>query len=244
MTPLPPVPDTLIDTRLALHRLATYVIAPARYRSTERFGLRATDGGFGTPPFDDRRIRVEGLDIIDERNGDAQRSPISSLANAAEFLDVEIDAETAAEHDSPELGDTAVDLGIDADASAWLGQWFGAAFEALATVAADDVSVDASEPQLWPGHFDPAIEMGDENHRASYGASPGDDAIAEPYLYVSAWWPDRLGIERDETWDAEPFIGKQLRVSDFESGVDPVVQATRFWRETRDLLDAQPFTEA
>jgi len=95
-----------------------------------------------------------------------------------------------------------------------------------------------------PGHFDPAIEMGDENHRASYGASPGDDAIAEPYLYVSVWWADRLGIERNETWDGEPFIGKQLRASEFSSGTNPVEQAAQFWRGARDLLDAQPSNAA
>lgn len=66
MTALPQTPDNLAANRIALHRLAAYVIAPARYRVTERFGLRATDAGFGTPDFEGRRIRVEGGELIDQ----------------------------------------------------------------------------------------------------------------------------------------------------------------------------------
>jgi hypothetical protein len=46
--------------------------------------------------------------------------------------------------------------------------------------------------QLWPEHFDLAVELGDEaaGRRAAYGVSPGDESVAEPYLYVSAWESD------------------------------------------------------
>jgi len=237
MNQLPPVPETLIDTRLALHRLAAYVIAPERHRVTERFGLSATEGGFGTPPFDGRRIRVQGLDLIDENDDESRSTTISSLSSAAEFLNGAVDEETAAEHDTPKAGDLDADLNIDAGASQWLGQWFGMAFEALARVRADEASIDASEPQLWPGHFDPAIEAGDENHRASYGASPGDDGITEPYLYLSIWWPDRLNLDADDTlWNAPSFTGAVLRASEFPADKDPVEVATDFWRNARDHL--------
>ncbi len=230
-------PASLIATRLALHRLAAYVIAPVRFQSTGRFGLRSTPGGFGTPEFDGRRIRVEGDQLIDERPGGTTQTTITSLAAAAEFLDTVVDAETAAEHDTPAAGDPAADLGIDADGSTWLGEWFAMAFAALAQVAADDASVDASDPQLWPGHFDPAIEVGDDDHRGSYGASPGDDGIDEPYLYLSVWWPDRLGIDADDpAWNAPSFVGSVLRVSDFPDGEDPVEVAAAFWRNARDHL--------
>lgn len=235
MEPLQPVPETLAATRAALHRLAAYVVAPARYRATERFGLRATEGGFGTPPFGERRIRVEGLELIDEVAGETSRAPITSLNAAAEFLAEPIDPETAAEHDSPAVGDPDEDLAIDQDASDWLGAWFNMAFDALSEVRSDAESVDASEVQLWPGHFDPALEMGDENHRGSYGASPGDDAIAEPYLYLSLWWPDRLELDTtDAFWNSPSFTGAVLRSSDFPAGVDPVEVAASFWRSARD----------
>ena len=150
MEPLPQPPASLIESRIALHRLAAYVIAPVRYVATERFGLRSTPGGFGTPEFDGRRIRVEGLDLIDERDGSERRQAISSLSAAAAFLEGTIDSETAAEHDTPAAGDVDADLGIDLEASQWLGRWFDMAFDALKQVRADDASVDASEPQLWP----------------------------------------------------------------------------------------------
>src|SRR5438093_1388828 len=38
-------------TRGALQRVATHVLARARFLSTGKFGLRATPGGFGTPAF-------------------------------------------------------------------------------------------------------------------------------------------------------------------------------------------------
>ena len=239
MKPLPSLPQELVATRTALHRLGAYVIAPARYRETERFGLRATPGGFGTPPFGERRIRVQGLELIDEVSGTDRVAPITSLQAASEFLGEPVDPATAAEHDSPALGDITEDLAIDEASSNWLGTWFNMAFEALHQVRADDASVEASEPQLWPGHFDPAIEMGDENHRGSYGASPGDDGIAEPYLYLSIWWPDRLDLNADDPfWNAPAFTGAVLRVSDFPSDGDPVQIAAEFWRKARGLLDA------
>ncbi len=229
----------LAATRINLHRLAAYVIAPARYRLTERFGLRATEGGFGTPPFgEQRRIRVAGLDLIDELAGEQRIAPITTLNAAAEFLGEPVDTETAAEHDSPAAGDLDEDLGIDLESSNYLGRWFNMAFDALNAVREDDASVDASEAQLWPGHFDPAIEMGDENHRGSYGASPGDDAIAEPYLYLSIWWPDRLSLDTDDPfWNATAFTGAVLKVSDFPADADPVEVAAKFWRDARDMLE-------
>jgi len=135
------------------------------------------------------------------------------------------------------VGDIDESLGIDAASSQYLGAWFEMAFAALHAVAADPESVDASEPQLWPGHFDAAIEVGDEDHRASYGASPGDHAIDEPYLYVSAWWPDKIGLDTtDAFWNAPNFAGSMLKLSDFATGVDPIDVATNFWQESRNKL--------
>ena len=130
LSPTPPAalvspPPALAESRVALHRLAAYVIAPTRHAATGRFGLRATPGGFGTPRFDeDRRVRVDGTTIIDERGSEARTAPITSLTAAATHLGTAIDPTTAAEHDTPALGDVDAPLGVDPDAAAWLADWF------------------------------------------------------------------------------------------------------------------------
>ncbi len=194
-------------------------------------------GGFGTPFFgDDRQIRIEGSTLLDQRSGSVHSAPITSLRAAADFLGTAIDPDIAAEHDSPALGDVDARLEIDETAVHFLGDWFGMAFVALEAVRADPLTVDPTRPQLWPGHFDPAIEAGDDDHRASYGASPGDRGIEEPYLSVSVWWPDRVGLADDPRWSAPSFTGRVLRLSDFAPG-DPAEVAAAFWTETRDLLE-------
>ncbi|MDH3295550.1 MAG: hypothetical protein OER95_14620 [Acidimicrobiia bacterium] len=258
---LPPAPPTLVDTRTALHRLAAYVIAPVRHQANGKFGLRWTKGGFGTPFFgDDRQVRVDGNELVDQRGDTVRRAAIGSLQAAADFLGSTIDPDTAAEHDSPPVGDRHADLDVDAAAVRFLDGWFGMAFAALELVRADETSVDSSRPQLWPGHFDPAIEVGTDDTRASYGASPGDHGSDEPYLYVSVWWPDRVGLggtttggsdtegsdteggaaDRGDTasafWNGEGFVGRVLKLGDFPADTDPVEVAATFWRETRDAL--------
>lgn len=240
---LPPAPTNLTATRVDLHRLAMYAIALTRHASTGYVGLRYVAGGFGTPFFPDvttgadRQVRVEGLTLIDQ-NGDSVRStPLTSLAAAAEFLGVEIVADVASEHDSPDVGDVDAALAATEDGSRFLGGWFGMAFAALEVVRSDAESVDPTRPQLWPGHFDPAIEAGDEDHRATYGASPGDDSIDEPYLYVGPWYVDRLAIDpSDPLWNAPSFTGAMLKLSDFPAGADPVDTAIEFWRTVRDRI--------
>ncbi len=236
---LPSVPSDLTRTRIDLHRLAAYVVAPVRHAANGKFGLRYTHGGFGTPFFgDDRQVRVADGLLIDQRGDSIRSTAITTLAAAAEFLEGDIDPSTAAESDSPALGDTEAPLLVDSASAKFLGAWYGMAFAALEAVRADATSVDPSRPQLWPGHFDPAIELGDEDHRGSYGASPGDDSIDEPYLYASLWWPDRLDVDAtDPFWNAPSFTGAILRVSDFPTDTDPVDVAANFWRSVRDHLD-------
>ncbi|MGI9610268.1 MAG: hypothetical protein ACR2NL_08225 [Acidimicrobiia bacterium] len=232
------VPAALPATRIDLHRLAAYVIAPARHSVNGKFGLRYTRGGFGTPFFGaDRQIRVHGDQLIDQVGSTVRNTSITSLGAAAEFLGTEIDPSTAAESDSPALGDIDAPLTVSVEGSDFLGRWYGMAFAALEAVRADDASVDPSRPQLWPGHFDPAIEVGDEDHRGSYGASPGDQSIDEPYLYVSAWWPDRLDLDTsDPMWNAPSFTGAILPLSEFRTGEDPVQVAIEFFRSVRNAL--------
>ena len=234
--PAAPPLAALVETRVALHRLAVYVIAPVRHEANGKFGLRWTLGGFGTPFFgDNRQVRVDGVNLIDQRGDEVRTTAIGSLSDAARFLDSDIDSGTAAEHDSPDVGDIDEQLAVDATAATFLGHWFGMAFAALEAVRADAASIEPTRPQLWPGHFDPAIEVGTDDTRASYGASPGDQGSDQPYLYVSLWWPDRLAVDTDDPfWNASAFTGRILPLDEFPTGIDPAVVAADFWRETRN----------
>lgn len=244
-------PSALDDTRRSLHRLAAYVIAPTRYAQDQKFGLRWTLDGFGTPFFaapagspdraptfgTDRQVRVQGELLVDQRGAEVRSTRITTLRAAAEFLETQIDAETAAEPDTPPLGDPDETLTIDVTATAFLSSWFAMATAALEALRLDTDSVDPSRPQIWPGHFDPAIEVGEVDRRATYGASPGDDALNEPYLYVSLWQPDRLGTEpHDGFWNAKGFTGRSLGLSEFPADVDPVEVAVNFFCEVRNRL--------
>lgn len=236
------LPEGLVAQRDALHRLATYVIGPARYQQTERFGLRATEGGFGTPEFGEppMRVRVAKKELVVEQGGNTRTAPITSLQAAADFIGSTVDLETAAEHDSPPPGELDTDLGVTEAVVDALAAWWALGTEALEQVRADDSSVEPSIVQLWPGHFDTAIEVGDENRRASYGASPGDGTSDEPYLYVSVWWPDRLAIEENDYWNAEGFVGSRMTYSQLRQADDPRQMAVDFFRRGRDLLAGSP----
>jgi hypothetical protein len=232
---LPSLPEDCSRSRVALHRLGAYVIAPLRHQATGKFGLRYTLGGFGTPFFgDDRQVRVVGDLIVDQQGGDVATYPITTLRAAAAALGGEV-SDLTREGDGPAVGDVDEPLQVDAAVTAFLGEWYGMATAALELVRVTHAS--AGRPQLWPGHFDVAAELGDAPLRGSYGASPGDHTIDEPYLYVSVWDPTGAGVVQGAApWNATAFPGRELRLSQFPVDEDPVVVAASFWSETYDLL--------
>ena len=70
-SPLPSPPEGIVAARDALHQLAFYVLAPGRQAANGKIGLRYTKGGFGTPFFgDDRQLRIEGPNLVDQRGMD------------------------------------------------------------------------------------------------------------------------------------------------------------------------------
>src|SRR5438270_12992294 len=76
-------PSTLVETRRALHRVAFYVVAPARLRANGKMGLRWTLGGFGTPFFSaDEQVRIAGDQVVLQRGDDAAAEPITTLSAA------------------------------------------------------------------------------------------------------------------------------------------------------------------
>lgn len=225
---LSPLPERFAATVTSLHRVAEQLVAPARKPDNE-IALEATSGGFGTPEFEyegaRRRVRVDGVELVQEVDGERRRAPLTTLAEAAaavaELLpaDAELDAEP---------------LDVDPDAAATLAAWYAFGTEALGRLAATAAPADEATPAiLWPEHFDVAIELGAEaaGERATYGFSPGDENHAEPYAYVAPW-REVAG----ELWGATGFGGAELGYAELLAAPDAAAAAIEFFQTRRDAL--------
>ena len=231
---LSPPPPTFAATRDAAHRLAVYVISPARRRATGRIGLRAGEGGFTTPTFgDDERVSLEVDRLVRVRAGARETAPVTTLNACAQFvLGGPPDVAGAAGFDVPPAGDPDARLPLDPAAARALGHWFGFAFDVLGALRADLADDDPSEIQLWPEHFDAAFDVAAGDGRATFGASPGDATSAEPYLYVLPPGP----APRDDTWNATDFTGAALPLSGFVREDDQAGAALAFLRGRRAAI--------
>jgi len=235
--PLSEVPDNFPVRRDDLHRLAYGVVSNTRRAANGKFGLRWTMGGFGTPFFgDDIQVRVEGRMLVRQRGNKVDAVEITTLAAAAQFLGVEATSDQA-EHDTVALGDLDRPLTVDEELVAFASQWFGMATAALEELRCTPGAPDPSRVQLWPGHFDVAVEIGNAESepvtRATYGASPGDAAHPEPYLYVGPWGPVDPG---DPFWNDTAFTGASLPYAAIEGDPNPCGVALGFYRQAFSRL--------
>jgi hypothetical protein len=241
-SPPPPLPspETYLPTRTSLHALAEHVLSAARYRVNGKIGLRFTRGGFGTPFFGtDEQVRIEGTALVHTAFTPARetRTGLTTLGAAAEAVGIEAGAPDVFEPSTPLDLDRPVDL--DAASVAGIGWWFGLAAAVLAQLRADPESNRSpSAPslvQLWPEHFDLAVEVGDTaaGGRANFGASPGDADHAEPYLYVGPW--DRSRLEPPDPYWNEPF-GALLPYSALSDPAGAHETALSFFRAGRARL--------
>jgi hypothetical protein len=196
---LEPLPARFADTRVALHTIAEGVVAPARQPPNE-IALRYTHGGFGTPFFEQ-----DGADCqVRVEHGELVRQ--TGMTETRESLP-----------------------GVDIAAASALGDFYGLACSVLEQLRADEGDGDPSIVQLWPEHFDLAIELGSESagHRANFGALPGDDDHPEPYFYVGPWTAKVSG----ELWNAAAFNGAELTYSELIAADDHRRAALDFMRE-------------
>lgn len=236
---LPELPDTFQSTRDHLHQVAFFAISPARHKAVGRMGLRHHEDGFGTPEFEGTTIRVEGDKLVVESGNSVETREISTVREAVEFLGHQFEEEWYTDfHDPLDPIHPDEELSIDPEATRALGRWFAFAWVVLEELRAhggpDD---DISEVQLWPEHFDAATELGDaeKGQRASFGASPGDGAHPEPYIYVSAW----SEIDRSNSyWNDETFNGASLPYQELLASDDPVGTALDFLLEGYRILHA------
>lgn len=201
----------LVATRRSWHQIAELVVSPVRQRVNGHVGLRSSPGGFRTPPFgaDDRVVRVEGLDVVDATPAGERRRRLTTLRAAGAFVGL----------DSDHLPDT--DLPLDPAAADVLARWFALGAEALDRWSTEIEEDEPSTAQLWPEHFDIGLTAAEIN----YGASPGDDAIALPYLYVGPHQPPVPGAG---FWNAA--FGAYRTIEEITS----VPDALAFFRAGRD----------
>jgi hypothetical protein len=232
-----PLPDDFQFARDQLHQIAFFALAPARYAVEERMGLRASAGGFRTPEYEGKVSRVEGNLLVQESGGNVATQAITTIRSAAEFFGVPYDVELFTEFKDPlPPMDPDRPLRIEETPALALGDWFTFGFDALERLRGEGSDDDeVSEVQLWPEHFDPAIEMGSDGRgiRASYGASPGDRGHIEPYLYVSAWGE----IDRENPfWNDRHFNGASLPFVTLLEAEDQERVAHEFFMEGYRIL--------
>lgn len=207
-------PTGFAQTRDALHRLAEHVISPTRQRANGEITLRFTRHGFGTPFFgNDVQLRVERDNLVLHIGEREERGRITSLKDAAEFVGFDLTRTDAAAKEDQ--------LPVTATGAAYLGDVYGFAFSVLEELRARaGADLEPSLVNLWPEHFDVAVELGSERkgQRAGYGVSPGDEHYADPYVYVSPWAHDAfealplgelLGVE-DQRGAALAWLGERL----------------------------------
>ena len=248
---LGPPPDNYLPRLQDAHRLAYAVVAEARKQANGKFGLRYTAGGFGTPFFVrdglDTQVRVADGQIVVQHGDEARVAPVGSLNSAAAHCGVTPSADQA-EHDSPPLGDLDRPLAVDTTLTGFLGDWFGFAFSVLEELRLSPGAADVGRTQLWPGHFDPGVEItagdpgiapagsqasgaspasddGVVSRRATYGASPGDQHNPAPYLYVGPWG----GIDTDPYWGAKGFPGAAMGYDELLAAPDQRRAALEFF---------------
>ncbi|HEX6946757.1 MAG TPA: hypothetical protein VF246_05365 [Acidimicrobiia bacterium] len=236
MTLLPHIPSDLVITREALHQLAYFVLAPARFRRTGRMGLVPTPGGFGTPPLDGRVMRVEDNLLVDERPEGVATVIMTTVGDAVTFYGEPYVVDWFTDFGDP-LPPYPVerDLGVSADAARFIGELYGFTARVIERFS-EIVPGGITATWIWPEHFDIATEAGDEGAggKASFGASPGDHAHDEPYFYVSAWGR----IDRaDPYWNDEAFNGASLAYRDVMVMDDPAESVVRFFMEGFERLN-------
>ena len=232
--------DQHTSTVSALGQLAFFVIAPTRFAAQEKLGLRYTHGGFGTPFYgDDRQIRIEGHHLIVQNGPMSQGQEITTIRDAVRQVGIEYHEKWGPPfHDPPAPTDPDEPLMIDPGSARTCSEMLGFGFSVLEQIRTEArVDEKPSRVQLWPEHFDAAVEIGVEGvgRRAGFGASPGYPAHPEPFVYVSPWAKDWLD---DPYWNAD-FGGSILRYDELLAAENQRETALAFLRRGLELIRAR-----
>ena len=216
-------PARLAVTRGGLHRVAEHVLAAARYAETGRIGLMPSPGGFRAPSGPDGTfLAVEGDELVVGSAAGTRRTALTTIRAAAEFVGVTPGAPaqvyklaTPLNLDEP--------LIIDSGAARLLAEWYQLGARAMSRLAAEIPGDQPGPVVLWPEHFDVGMTAAAIN----YGASPGDDQIPGPYLYVGPH--DGPPPGDPAFWNAPFGAARTFRQ------IGTVAEAVAFFREGRAL---------
>ena len=189
---------TVSETRLALQRVSTHILARRRAFSSGRFGLRSVHGGIATPAFGDALevVRLTADAVIVEEDGASRAAPLTCLNDLATFVDVDLERTFSVGQDTPAVGDATEPLDIDPVAARTCFSWFGDLAVALDQIIRKRHRAKPSAVQLWPEHFDIACDLAwgfASAQRVNIGGSLGDEGLDEPYVYVGPWGSERPG---------------------------------------------------
>jgi hypothetical protein len=194
-------------------------------------------GGIGTPFFGaDEQVRVAGTQLLCQTGQVVRAEPIATLRSGAAFaLGGLPDIAWAESFDAPPPGDLDEELIANSEGPAFLSEWFGFVFSVLEELRSDQASVEANRVQLWPEHFDASFDCLPDPRRSGFGASPGDGAIDEPYLYVVPSHFEQ--VPPSELWNSRAFSGAILLLSEFLDAPDQRQAALSFFRRCRAALE-------
>ncbi len=239
MTELLPLTDGFASTRRALHLISFYGFSYARQQADGEVWMTPTPGGIGTPPFDGRVLRFDGVEMVEEIDRvETKREPITTLRTALAFAGVEFDRARGERNDIEVPDDLDERFEVAAGAAASFAAFYSLGNEVLGGLVAEAADGDRTAVRLWGEHFDLAIELGSEaeKRRASVGFSPGDDHIPEPYVYVAPWWKDETAHLLPST---AAFGGVALRYSDLLAAENPGGVAAHFIGSALTQLSAK-----
>jgi hypothetical protein len=163
---------------------------------------------------------VDGTELVAGGAAGSRRAGLTTIRAAAEFAGITPGAPARVYAPATPL-DLDEPLAIDPLAARLLAEWYQLGARALSRFAAGIPGDQPGPVVLWPEHFDVGITAAAVN----YGASPGDEHIAEPYVYAGphdgpppgdpAFWNTPFGAAR--TWR--------------QTGT--VAEATAFFRDAR-----------
>ncbi len=114
----------------------------------------------------------------------------------------------------------------DVEACAELAAWYDGADALIREISV--VEPRATDVRCWPHHFDLASlvkltdRTDDDAPCVGVGLSPGDQLIAEPYVYVSPWpYPSAAALPAAPAgahWRTQDWVGLYLTASDLLAG--------------------------